>query len=82
MKESELSKELKECHPDAEVWLPNFNELNVPGYSVMDHIMSFQFNEVKRDIIDNPGKIDNRLLKNKKHNPPIIYLGSKYDLSR
>ena len=60
MKVSELIKELQECHPDAEVWLPNINELNIPGYCVLDHIMSFQFNEVESDIIDNPGKIDQR----------------------
>ena len=27
--------------------------------------MSFQFNEVESDIIDNPGEIDHRLLKDK-----------------
>lgn len=31
-----------------------------------------------RAIIDNPGKIDQRLLKDKKDDTPIIYLGSKY----
>ena len=82
MKVSELIKELQECHPDAEVWLPNVNELNVPGYCVMDHIMSFQFNEVESDIIDNPGKIDPRLLKDKKDDATIVYLGSKYDIIR
>lgn len=46
---SELIKELQKCHPDAEVWLPNINELNIPGYCVMDHLMSFQFNEVESD---------------------------------
>ena len=82
MKVSELIKELQECHPDAEVWLPNINELNIPGYCLMDHLMSFQFNEVESDIIDNPGKIDQRLLKDKKDDTPFIYLGSKYDLIR
>ena len=82
MKVSELIKELQECHPDTEVWLPNINELNIPGYCVLDHIMSFQFNEVESDIIDNPGKIDQRLLKDKKDDTPIIYLGSKYDIIR
>ena len=44
--------------------------------------MSFQFNEVESDIVDNPGEIDHRLLKDKKADTPIVYLGSKYDLIR
>ena len=82
MKVSDLIKELKKCHPDAEVWLPNINELNIPRCCVLDHIMSYQFNEVESDIIDNPGKIDQRLLKDKKDDATIVYLGSKYDIIR
>lgn len=82
MKVSELIKELQKCHPDAEVWLPNINNLNIPEYCVMDYLMSFQFNEVESDIIDNPGEIDHRLLKDKKDDTPIVYLGSQYDLIR
>ena len=77
-----MIKELQECHPDAEVWLPNINEFNIPGYCVMDHLMSFQFNEVESDIVDNHGEIDHRLLKDKKDGYLIVYLGSKYDLIR
>ena len=82
MKVSELIKELQKCHPDAEVWLPNINNLYIPGYCVLDYLMSFQFNEVKSDIIDNPGEIDDRLLKDKNDDTPIVYLGSKIDLIR
>lgn len=82
MKVSELIEKLQEYNPDAEVWLPNINELNIPGYCVPDHLMSFQFNEVVSDIIYNPGEIDYRLLKNKKDDTYIVYLGSKYDLIR
>lgn len=63
MKDSELIKELQKYHQNAEIWLPNINELNIPGYCVLDHLMSFQFNEVVSDIIDNPGEIDCRLLR-------------------
>ncbi len=80
MKVSELIEKLQECNPDAEVWLSNINNLNIPGYCVMDHLMTFQFNEIESDIIDNPGKIDHRLLKDKKDGTPIVYLGSKFDL--
>lgn len=82
MKVSELIEKLQRGHPDAEVWLPNVNELNTPGYCVLDHLMSFQLNEVESDIIDNQRKIYQRLLKDKKDDTPIIYLGSKYDFIR
>ncbi len=52
MKVSELIKDLQKCHPAAEVWLPNVNNLNIPGYCVLDHFMSFQFAEVESDIMD------------------------------
>ena len=82
MKVSELIQELQKCYPDAEVWIPNINELNIPGFCVLDHLMSFQLNEVESDIIDNQRKIYQRLLKDKKDDTPIIYLGSKYDFIR
>lgn len=64
------------------MWLPNVNNLVIPGYYVLDHIMYFRFAEVESDIMDNPGEIDHRLLKNKTDQTPIVYLGSKYDLIR
>lgn len=73
---SELIVELLKCDPNAEVWLPNVNELGIPGYCVLDHIMTMDFNRVESDIMDNPGKIDNRLLQNKTGNTQIVYLGS------
>ena len=82
MKVSELIIELQKCHPDAEVWLPNVNNLNIPGYCVLDHIMNFRFAEVESDVMDNSEEIDNRLLKNKKEDTPIVYLGSQFNLIR
>ena len=41
MKVSELIIELQKCHPDAEVWLPNVNNFNIPGYCVLDHNYEF-----------------------------------------
>lgn len=58
------------------MWPPNVNELDIPGYCVLDHVMSFQFRELESDIIDNPGEIDNRLLQNKTDETTIVYLGS------
>ncbi len=78
MKVSELIEELKKCPSDAEVWLPNVNNLNIPGYCVLDQIMNCRFAEVESDVMDNPGKVDNRLLDNKNDDTPIVYLGSKY----
>ncbi len=82
MKVSELIEELKKCPSDAEVRLPNVNNLNIPGYCVLDYIMKFKFAEVGSDVMNNPGEIDNRLLKYKTDDTPIIYLGSKYELIR
>lgn len=82
MKVSDLIKELQKCPPDAEVWLPNVNNLDIPGYCVLDHIMEFKFAEVESDVMDNPGEIDHRLLKYKTDETPIVYLGSKYELIR
>lgn len=76
IKVSELIAELQKCDADAEVWLPNVNELGIPGYCVLDHIMAIDFGRVESDIMDNPGEIDNRLLQNKTESTPIVYLGS------
>lgn len=76
IKVSELISELQKCNPDAEVWLPNVNELGIPGYCVLDHIMAMDFGRVEGDIMDNPGEIDNRLLQNKTDDSPIVFLGS------
>ena len=82
MKVPELINELQMRHPNTEIWLPNVNELNIPGYCVLDQLMSFRFCEVESEVMDNPGEIDNRLLKNKTDDTPIVYLGSKYELIR
>ncbi len=44
--------------------------------------MKFKFAEVEIDVMDNPGEIDHRLLKDKTDDTPIVYLGSKYELIR
>lgn len=76
---SELVAELQKCDPDAQVWLPNVNELGIPGYCVLDHVMAMDFGKVESDIMDNPGEIDNRLLQDKTANTPIVFLGSLTD---
>ncbi len=79
MKVSELIEKLKTCDLEAEVWLPNVNELGIPGYCVLDHVLTLNFNEVENDVMHNPGKIDKRLLKNKTDSSQIVYLGSIAD---
>ena len=79
MKESELIDKLKTCDLEAEVWLPNVNELGVPGYCVLDHVMTMSFNEIENDVMHNPGKIAKRLLKKKTDSSQIVYLGSIAD---
>jgi hypothetical protein len=79
MKVSELIKKLQTCNPDTEVWLPNVNELGIPGYCVLDHVMTMAFREVENDVMHNPGKIDKRLLKDKTDGSQIVYLGSIAD---
>lgn len=76
IKVSELIAELQKCDPDAEVWMSNVNELGIPGYCVLDHVMTMNFGRVESDIMDNPGEIDNRLLQNKTDDSPIVFLGS------
>lgn len=49
---SELIEELQKCNPEAEVWLLNVNELGIPGYCVLDHIMTMPFGEVESDVMD------------------------------
>ena len=44
--------------------------------------MNFRFAEVESDVMDNSEEIDNRLLKNKKEDTPIVYLGSQFNLIR
>ncbi len=73
MKVSELIDKLKTCDLEAEVWLPNVNELGIPGYCVLDHVMTMNFNEVEKDVMYNPGKIDKRLLKDKTDSSQIVY---------
>lgn len=80
MKVSELIDKLKTCDLEAEVWLPNVNELGIPGYCVLDHVMTMNFNEVEKDVMYNPGKIDKGLLMNKTDHTSLIYLGSLYDV--
>ncbi len=82
MKVSELIEELTKCPSDAEEWLPNVNNLNIQGYCVLDHVMKFKFAKVESDVMDNPGEIDHRLLKDKTDDTHIVYLGSKYELIR
>lgn len=65
IKVSELIELLQKCDPDAEVWLPNVNELGIPGYCVLDHVMTMTFGEVGDDVMNNPGEIDQRLLSTK-----------------
>ena len=79
MKVSELIEKLKSCNQEAEVWLPNVNELGIPGYCVLDHVMTMNFCEVENDVMHNPGKIDKRLLKDKTNGSQIVYLGSIAD---
>lgn len=79
IKVSELIDELQKCDPDAEVWLPNVNKLGIHGYCVLDHVMTMTFDEVEDDIMNNPGEIDHRLLKNKTDDTSIVYLGSTAD---
>ena len=79
IKVSELIEELQKCDPNAEVWLPNVNEFGIRGYCVLDHLMTMTFSEIEDDVMNNPGTIDNRLLKNKKDDDQIVYLGSIAD---
>lgn len=76
MKVSELIEKLKSCNQNAEVWLPNVNELGIPGYCVLDHVMTMTFGEVGDDVMNNPGEIDQRILQGKTSDTPIIFLGS------
>lgn len=76
IKVSELIEYLQKCNPDAEIWLPNVNGLGIPGYCVLDHIMTMTFGEVGDDVMNNPGEIDHRLLQHKTNDTPIVYLGS------
>lgn len=79
MKVSELIDKLKTCDLEAEVWLPNVNELGIPGYCVLDHVITMNFSEVENDVMHNPGKIDKRLLKDRTDGSQIVYLGSIAD---
>lgn len=79
MKVSELIEELQKLDANAEVWLPNVNKLHIPGYCVLDHVITFTFSEVGDDVMNNPGTIDKRLLKNKTDDAQIVYLGSIAD---
>lgn len=54
MKVSELIDKLKTCDLEAEVWLPNVNELGIPGYCVLDHVINMTFGEVVEDVMNNP----------------------------
>ena len=56
IKVSELIELLQKCDPDAEVWLPNVNELGIPSYCVLDHVMTMTFGEVGDDVMNNPGE--------------------------
>lgn len=76
IKVSELIELLQKCDPDAEVWLPNVNELGIPSYCVLDHVMTMTFGEVGDDVMNNPGEIDQRLLQHQTNDAPIVYLGS------
>lgn len=76
IKVSELIEQLQKCDPDTEVWLPNVNELGIPGYCVLDHVMTMTFEEVEDDVMNNPGAIDHRLLHDKTNDTSIVYLGS------
>lgn len=76
IKVSELIEYLQKCNPDAEIWLPNVNGLGIPGYRVLDHVMTMTFGEVGDDVMNNPGEIDHRLLQHKTNDTPIVYLGS------
>lgn len=76
MKVSELIEKLKSCNQDAEVWLTNVNELGIPGYCVLDHVITMNYNQVVDDVMNNLGRIDNRLLKDKTDETPIVCLGS------
>ena len=76
IKVSELIEYLQKCNPDAEIWLPNVNGLGIPGYCVLDHIMTMTFGEVGDDVMNNPGEIDQRLLQHKTKDALIVYLGS------
>ena len=53
-----------------------------PGIVSSIIIMNFRFAEVESDVMDNSEEIDNRLLKNKKEDTPIVYLGSQVNLIR
>lgn len=53
-----------------------------PGIVSSIIIMNFRFAEVESDVMDNSEEIDNRLLKNKKEDTPIVYLGSQFNLIR
>ena len=76
IKVHELIEELQRCDPNAEVGLPNVNQLGISGYCVLDHVMTMNLSEVESVVIDNPGEIDNRLLQNKTEDASIVYLGS------
>lgn len=76
IKVSELIEYLQKCNPDAEIWLPNVNGLGIPGYCVLDHVMTMTFGEVGDDVMNNPGEIDHRLIQHKTNDTPIVYLGS------
>lgn len=76
MNVSEPIAKLQKCDPRSEVWLSNVNELGIPGYCILDHVMAMDFGRVESDIMDNPGKIDNRLLQSKTDDTPIVFLGS------
>ncbi len=80
IKVSELIEYLQKCNPDAEIWLPNVNERGIPGYCVLDHIMTMTFGEVGDDVMNNPGEIDHRLLQHKTDDTPIVCLGSTTEI--
>ena len=76
IKVRDLIEQLQKCDPDAEIWLPNVNERGIPGYCVLDHVMTMNFSDVGDDVMNNPGEIDHRLLQNKSEDTSIVYLGS------
>jgi len=48
MKVSELIEKLQTCDLEAEAWLPNVNELGIPGYCVLDHVLNMTSREVEK----------------------------------
>ena len=79
MKVKELIEKLNQLDPEAEVWVATINDKGISTYGLLDHIMQDEFGMYWVDLMPTPGLIDERLIKDKKDEDNIVYLGTTFN---